>query len=227
LTLLYLVSQGVKIYMKPMLGAATEKYIYSLLPRRDAIRREMERYAARHRVPIIGPACGRLLYQLARLVRARRVFEMGSAIGYSTTWLAEAVGPHGKVFYTDGDPANARRAAEHLRRAGVRGRVQILVGDALEMLGKTGGQFDLIFNDVNKIQYPEVFRLAVPRLRVGGLFITDNVLWSGRVARRAPARDLNTRAIQNFNRMIYRSPKLFTTLVPLRDGFAICQKIAK
>jgi predicted O-methyltransferase YrrM len=209
--------------MKSILEPETEKYIYSLLPRRDAVRREMEHYGARHRVPIIGPACGRLLYQLARLIGARRVFEMGSAIGYSTLWLAEAVGPRGEVFYTDGDPANARRAEGYFRRAGLRGRIRILVGDALEMLAETGGQFDLVFNDVNKTQYPAVFRLAVPRVRVGGLFITDNVLWSGRTAR--PARDENTRAIQKFNRLIYRSPKLFATLIPLRDGFAVCQKI--
>ncbi len=213
--------------MKPILETRTDRYIYNLLPRRDPVRRDMERYAARHEVPIIGPACGRLLYQLARLIGARRVFEMGSAIGYSTLWLAEAVGPQGVVYYTDGDPANARRAEKHFRRAGVHKRIRILVGDALEMLGRTSGQFDLIFNDVNKDQYPEVFRLAVPRIRVGGLFVTDNVLWSGRVARPAASGDLNARAIQEFNRLIYRSPKLFTTIVPLRDGFAICQKIAK
>jgi predicted O-methyltransferase YrrM len=211
--------------MKPILELKTEKYIYSLLPRRDPVRREMERYAARHNVPIIGPACGRLLYQLARLIRARRVFEMGSAIGYSTHWLAEAVGPKGEVFYTDGDPANARRAEGYFRRAGFGGRIHILVGDALEMLERTSGQFDLIFNDVNKTQYPAVFRLAVPRVRLGGLFITDNVLWSGRTARHAP--DANTRAIRKFNHLVYRSPKLFTTLIPLRDGFAVCQKIGK
>jgi len=209
--------------MKLILEPKTEKYIYSLLPRRDPVRREMESYAARHDVPIIGPACGRLLYQLARLIRARRVFEMGSAIGYSTLWLAQAVGPKGKVFYTDGDPANARRAGEYFRRAGVHRRIHILVGDALDMLQRTPGQFDLVFNDVNKTQYPAVFRLAAPRVRVGGLFITDNVLWSGRTAR--PARDPNTRAIQKFNRLLYRSPKFFTTLIPLRDGFAVCEKI--
>jgi len=209
--------------VNPILETKTEKYIYSLLPRRDPVRREMERYAARHDVPIIGPACGRLLYQLARLIRARRVFEMGSAIGYSTLWLAQAVGPKGEVFYTDGDPANARRAEEYFRRAGVRRRIQILVGDALDMLERTPGQFDLVFNDVNKTQYPAVFRLAVPRVRVGGLFVTDNVLWSGRTAR--PARDPNTRAIQEFNSLLYHSPHLFTTLIPLRDGFAVCEKI--
>ncbi len=202
----------------------TEKYLYSLLPKRDAILREMERYAAKHDVPIVGPACGRLLHQLARMIGARRVFEMGSAIGYSTLWLARAVGSGGTVFYTDGDPANARRAEDYLRRAGVADRVRILEGDALELLQSTEGQFDLIFNDVSKTQYPEAFRLALPRLRSGGLFITDNVLWSGRAAKPAPKRDAETRAIQKFNRLVHRSPELFTTIVPLRDGVAVCLK---
>jgi predicted O-methyltransferase YrrM len=201
-----------------------EAYIQSLLPARDAVLRKMERYAAKHKVPIVGPACGRVLHQQALAVRARRVFEMGSAIGYSTLWLARAVGPRGKVFYTDGDPANAERARGYLREAGMLGRVKILVGDALESLEATPGQFDLIFNDVSKTQYPEAFKLAVPRVKVGGLFVTDNVLWYGRVARPAAADDADTRAIQKFNRMIYKSPDLMTTMVPLRDGLAVCLK---
>ena len=202
-----------------------EAYIHSLLPARDAVLRKMERYAAKHKVPIVGPACARVLHQLALLVKARRVFEMGSAIGYSTLWLARAVGPKGKVFYTDGDPANAGRARAYLREAGMLGRVEILVGDALESLKATPGQFDLIFNDVSKTQYPEAFKLAVPRVRAGGLFITDNVLWSGRVAGPAAADDADTRAIQKFNRMVYKSPDLMTTMVPLRDGLAVCLKL--
>ena len=202
----------------------TEAYINSLLPARDAVLRKMESYAARHKVPIVGPACARVLYQLALLVRARRVFEMGSAIGYSTLWLARAVGPKGKVFYTDGDPANAERARSYLQEAGMLGRVKFIVGDALESLKATPGQFDLIFNDVSKTQYPAAFKLAVPRVRTGGLFITDNVLWYGRVARPAGADDAETRAIQKFNRLVYKSPDLLTTIVPLRDGLAVCLK---
>jgi caffeoyl-CoA O-methyltransferase len=201
-----------------------EKYMDSMLPPRDVVLREMERYAAKRHVPIVGPACGRLLYQIARLGRARRIFEMGSAIGYSTLWLARAVGPRGTVYYTDRDPANARRAQASFQRAGVLNRVRILVGDALETLKSTKGQFDLVFNDVNKKQYPEVFRLAIPRLRPEGLFISDNVLWHGRVVQ-IPARDdADTRAILEFNRLVYKASKLFTTIVPLRDGLAICMK---
>ncbi len=212
--------------MPGILEPQIEKYLNALLPARDGVLREMERYAAKHKVPIIEAACGRLLYQLARTIKARRVFEMGSAIGYSTVWLARAVGPKGTVYYTDSDPANARRAETYLRRVGVLARVKILLGDALEQLASTTGHFDMIFNDVDKTQYPEVFRQAVPRLRLGGLFITDNVLWSGRVARPPAKGDAETRAIRKFNRLIYQSPKLFTTIVPLRDGVAVCEKIA-
>jgi predicted O-methyltransferase YrrM len=204
--------------------ARTEKYLNNLLPRRDAVMAEMERYAAKHHVPIVGPACGRMLYQLAKLAGAGRVFEMGSAIGYSALWLARAVGPGGVVYCTDGDPANAERARDYLRRAGMLPRVRFLVGDALELLKSTSGKFDLIFNDVHKLQYPEVFRLALPRLRAGGLFITDNVLWSGKAARPAAKKDKDTRAVQEFNRLVYGSRRLFSTIIPLRDGLAVCLK---
>jgi len=211
--------------MSGITEAKTDRYLLSLLPARDPVMQEMERYARQRVVPIVGPACGRVLYQMARLVKARRVFELGSAIGYSTLWLARAVGPGGTVFYTDNDPANARRAEAYLRRAGVLDRVRILVGDALPLFDSSRGKFDLIFNDVSKTQYPEVLRLAVPRLRLGGLLITDNVLWSGRVAHPTKRHDADTRAIQKFNRLIYSSPKLFTTVIPLRDGLAVCQRI--
>ena len=211
--------------MSTVLSPKVEQYITSLLPPRDRVVREMERYAAQHSVPIIGPACGRPLHQLARLIRARRVFELGSAIGYSTLWLARAVGPRGTVFYTDSDPANARRAEDYLRRASVLDRVRMLTGEALHLLDSTEGEFDLIFNDVNKTGYPDVFRRALRRLRVGGLLISDNVLWSGRVTSSTKHEDADTHAIRQFNRLIYRSENLFTTIIPLRDGFAVCEKI--
>ena len=156
------------------------EYIYELLPPRDSVLREMESYAARHNVPIIGPAVARLLSLLVQTSGAKRIFEMGSAIGYSTIWLARAAGPHAEVFYTDGDPENARRAEAYFRHAGVANRIHIQTGDALARLKKATGQFDFIFNDVDKHQYPAAFRVALPKLRRGGLFVTDNTLWSGK-----------------------------------------------
>ena len=199
-----------------------EKYIYGLLPQRDAVVSEMERYAAKHDVPIIGPAVARMLYLLAKLSGAKRIFEMGSAIGYSTIWLARAVGPGGQIFYTDGDPENAQRAKDYARRAGVANRIQFLTGDARKLIDRVPGKFDLIFIDVDKHQYPAALRKALPRLHRGGLLITDNTLWSGRVTRRA--KDANTRGIQRFNKIIYSSRELFPVIIPLRDGVAVCRK---
>ncbi|HLW99865.1 MAG TPA: O-methyltransferase [Candidatus Acidoferrales bacterium] len=201
-----------------------DKYLYSILPQRDAVINEMERFAKQHKVPIVGPAVARMLAQYVELIGAWRIFELGSAIGYSTIWMARAAGPGAEVHYTDGNPANAQRAQSYIDRAGVSDRVRVHVGDALEHLAGTTGEFDLIFNDVDKHQYPEVFHKAVSRVRSGGLFITDNTLWSGRVARKAKPNDRNTRAIQQFNRLCYSSKELFPVLIPLRDGVLVCRK---
>ncbi|MGB9286558.1 MAG: O-methyltransferase, partial [Candidatus Sulfotelmatobacter sp.] len=163
-----------------------DDYLYSLLPKRDEVLEEMEDYATRHDVPIVGPAVARVLQQLALTINAKTVFELGSAIGYSTIWWARAVGDKGRVIYTDGDPRNAERARGYFERAGVANRITLHTGDALEFLSEQKEEFDLIFSDVDKEDYPRVLRLVSPRLRRGGLFITDNVLWSGRVAEKNP-----------------------------------------
>ncbi|HEV2615060.1 MAG TPA: O-methyltransferase [Candidatus Acidoferrales bacterium] len=199
-----------------------EKYIYDILPPRDAVLADMERLAKNRDIPIIGPAVGRMIYLLAQISGAKRIFEMGSAIGYSTIWLARAAGPSAEVYYTDGDPSNARRAKEFFEQAGVEKRITVMTGDALVMLDKTKGKFDLIFIDVDKHQYPAALRKALPRLKSGGLLLTDNTLWSGRVTRRA--KDNDTRGVQEFNRAVYSSKDLFPVLIPLRDGVTVCRK---
>ena len=201
-----------------------EEYIYGLLPERDAVVREMEDYAAQNRVPIIGPAVARMLALFVHISGAKRIFEMGSAIGYSTIWLARAAGPKAKVFYTDGDPEKARRAKDYFRRAGVAKRIEVRVGDALELLKKAPGTFDLIFNDIDKHQYPGALRVALPKLRHGGLFITDNTLWSGKAARPAAPDDIHTQGVQEFNQLVYASKQLYPVLIPLRDGVTVCRK---
>jgi predicted O-methyltransferase YrrM len=199
-----------------------EDYLYLLLPPRDKVLTEMETEAAQNQIQIIGPAVARVLYQLAIISGARKVFEMGSAIGYSTIWLARAVGKGGRVIYTDGDPKNADKARRYFERAGVLDRIAIRTGDALELLSEDKELYDIIFNDVDKTDYPRVFRMALPHLKSGGLFITDNVLWSGRVAKPNP--DAETKAILELNRLMYESQDVFTTILPLRDGVSICVK---
>jgi len=200
-----------------------EEYLYSMLPPRDEVLQTMEAEAAKRDIPIVGPVVGRIFYQMALMIGAKTVFEMGSAIGYSTIWWARAVGKSGRVFYTDGDRKNADEARKYFAKAGVTDRITVGVGDALELLSEHKQEFDIIFNDVDKEDYPRVFRLAVPRLRKGGLFVTDNVLWSGKVADKKNT-EPTTQAILEFNRLLYSSTHLFTTILPVRDGVAVAVK---
>jgi caffeoyl-CoA O-methyltransferase len=209
--------------MSGITESAVDEYLLSILPPRDSVLQEMEADAARRDIPIVGPAVGRVLYQYARLINAKKVFELGSDIGYSTLWFARAVGEGGEVFYTDSDPKNANEASGYFRRAGVAERIHLGVGDALEQLALRQREFDIIFNDVDKEYYPRVLDLAPKHLRPGGLFITDNVLWYGRVTEEN-AKDKDTRAIQEFNQRLYAMKDFFTTILPLRDGLAVAVK---
>jgi predicted O-methyltransferase YrrM len=200
-----------------------ETYLYSLLPPRDEVLLEIEAAADKRDIPIVGPAVARILYQLALVSGAKNIFEMGSAIGYSTIWWARAVGADGRVIYTDGDRRNADEARGYFERAGVADRILVKTGDALELLSEEKQQFDIIFCDVDKEDYPRALRVALPKLRQGGLFVADNVLWSGKVAEKNAAED-TTKAIQELNRSLYGSKELFTTILPIRDGLAVAVK---
>lgn len=201
-----------------------DSYLDSLAPERPAVLKEMETRARRDNIPIVGPLVGSVIYQLTRSRGARRIFELGSAIGYSTIWLALAAGPDAEVFYTDGDPAKAAEARDWFEQAGVADRIQVKVGDALELFDATGGDFDLIFNDVDKHDYPRVFERTLPRLRRGGLLLTDNVLWSGRVTAPPAPGDVQTPAIQEFNTRAAALEGCVYTILPLRDGLGVLMK---
>jgi predicted O-methyltransferase YrrM len=159
------------------------------------------------------------------MVQAKTVFELGSAIGYSTIWWARAVGPGGRVIYTDSSEKNAAEAKGYFQRAGLTTQVDVKIGDALEFLSKEKPEsFDIIFNDVDKEFYPRVFSLAATRVKKGGLLVTDNVLWSGKVADKNPT-EASTKAILEFNRLLYSSSEFFPTIIPLRDGVAVAQRL--
>ncbi len=205
-----------------------DEYVHGLLPERDDVLREMEERAQQRKIPIVGPAVGRFFFQLAQMIGAQTVFEMGSAIGYSTIWWARAVGGVGRVVYTDGDRRNADEARRYFARAGVAERIDIRVGDALELLSEEKGLFDIIFCDVDKDDYPRVLKLATPRVRKGGLFVTDNTLWHGRViaAPGSPEAEMETtKAVLEFNRALYASREFYPTLLPLRDGVSVGLKL--
>lgn len=207
-----------------MLRPDIEAYLHRFIPDRDTILAEMEQLAKTRHFPIVGPVVGRLLAQLSRLIGAERVLEMGAGFGYSAYWVARVLPPDGRLLAIERSAENARLAREWLGRTGLDDKVEFIVGDALEVVAGLPGPFDLIFVDVDKEQYPASFSLTVPRLRPGGLLITDNILWSGRVLAPDPA-EASTRGVQEYTRLIYENSRLYTTILPVRDGLAVSLKL--
>ena len=209
--------------MTPLYAPELDRYVRELLPARPAVIQEMEAQAARRDIPIVGPAVATLLALLAESIGARRVFELGSAIGYSTAFFARAVGPEGRFFYTDGSEDNAREARGYLDRLGLLTRVDVRSGEAVGLLRQTPGVFDVVFVDIDKHGYPEALEEAAPRVRPGGFLLADNVLWSGRVID-SGSRDRDTEGIREFNRRLFARTDFDSVVVPLRDGVAIARR---
>lgn len=203
----------------PVNFAKVHEYLLSVTPRRDAVLSSMERRAAKHNFPIIGPLVGRFLYQMAILTQARSIFELGSGYGYSAYWFSKAMGKKGKIILTEGDQSNLDRASSYFKKAKLESKFSFHCGDAREIIADYRGPFDIILNDIDKDQYPDTINLVAPRLRLGGLFITDNTIWHGAVT--YPQPDKVTRAINEFNRRMYADKRFFTTILPLRDGLTV------
>jgi len=153
------------------------EYILNMMPERDDVLKDMEEYARQNDFPIIGPMCGTFLRQFAMAINAKNIFEMGSGYGYSAYWFAGGMEKSGKIICTEGSEKNKKLAIEYLKRGCYDTMVNFHVGYAQDIIKEHDGPFDIILNDVDKEQYPECFDLAVSRLRKGGIFITDNVLW--------------------------------------------------
>jgi predicted O-methyltransferase YrrM len=194
-----------------------------IMPERDEVLKEMEAYARQNHFPIIGPMCGTFLRQLAMAIDAEFVFEMGSGFGYSAYWFAGGMKPGGKIICTEGSGKNKKLAVQYLKRGGFDSIVDFQVGYAQDIIKKYDGPFDIILNDVDKEQYPECFDLAIPRLRKGGIFITDNVLWDGYILDDNP--DEETRGIIEFNRKLFSSGEILSSIIPIRDGLGFAVKL--
>jgi predicted O-methyltransferase YrrM len=202
-----------------------QEYITSLVPPRDPEIAAMERVAARTGFPIIGPAAGQFCYQVARQIDAHSVFELGSGYGYSTSWFARAVKDNGGglVHHTVWDAALSARARKHLQRLDLDGMVEFHVAEAVETLRQQPGVFDLIFCDIEKKDYPAALPVMKKKLRVGGVLIIDNMLWSGRIFSRSD-RSVETAAVRQFTAAITSDPDWIVTLTPIRDGLISAYK---
>ena len=189
----------------------------------DPVLDAMHKEAAERRFPIVGPEVGRLLFQLCKLSRAERIFEMGSGFGYSTLWFARALNSTGRVHHTDGDPANTNAARAYLERAGLHDRVVFTTGDARAILKETPGEFDIVFMDIDKDQYPSGYHVFKDRVKMGGLVIVDNLIWSGQVA--AGVRDDAPNGVREYISLMWNDPRFISSLLPVRDGVGVSLRV--
>lgn len=203
---------------------AINDYLHNLTPPRHAVLAEMEQYGKENKFPIIGPLVGRFLHQLALLTNATRIFEMGSGYGYSAVWFSFALKDGGTVDCTEMDKSNIERGKKYTAAAEVVDHITWHQGDALESMEKATGVYDIILNDVDKEQYPRALEIAWPKLRRGGIMVTDNVLWSGRIVEENPPSE-STAGILEFNRQSYALPDSMCTVMPIRDGLMLAVKI--
>lgn len=200
-----------------------ETYIEALFPSTDPVLKRMEDEGRRRRFPIVGPQVGRLLCQVAQMMQARKIFEMGSGFGYSALWFLKGMPEDGHLILTDDSPEKIDQARAYLEEAGFSDRVTLRTGDALEIMDDYAGPFDVIFNDVDKEAYPRAFARAFPRLRRGGALISDNTLWFGSVL--GSSREPDVQGIREYNRLISETGDLFSSLIPIRDGLSISIKL--
>ncbi len=203
------------------------RYISSLSTETDPHVIRMAVHAKELDVPRVDLSAGRWIELLTRSVAGRRVFEFGSAFGFSTYFLARAVGPEGEVH---GSEINEERVSRHevlFANHPYRDRITLHRGDGVEVLNQLPGLFDVIFIDMKKQLYPAALQAAVPRVRVGGLILADNVLWSGRTAVVPDEpKDERTASLREFNRMIFEDERLRTEIMPASDGISVSIRLS-
>lgn len=206
----------------PILRPAQARYIDSLRPFHDALLAEMEKYARENDVPIALPELGRLLEALAASRPAGRILEIGGAIGYGTLRLARGA-REGRILSIERDPARIAVARQYLETGGVMSRIELLEGEALELLRGVRGPLDLVYIDGDKRDYRRCLDLTLPLLSVGGLVVIDNLLWKGSIAdpRLRAEDDVAAREIERFNPYFMIHPQLSTVLLPLGDGVGL------
>lgn len=202
-----------------------QQYLERLVPDRPAELLEMEAFAREQDFPIIGPAAGQFCYTVARIAGARRVFELGSGFGYSTAWFARAVVENGggEVHHAVWDEDLSRRARDWLDRLGYGDIIRYHVGEAVAALDATDGEFDLVFNDIDKEAYPDSLDVVEARLKSGGTLLVDNAIWHGRIFDpddRSPA----TRGVRELTRRLSSDPGWSVSLVPIRDGVLLARR---
>lgn len=210
-------------YTRGITADYIESFLHKTFPNPDRILEEIDKFGQTNDVPIIGPLVGRFLHLLVRACKPRSILEIGTAIGYSTIWLASALSDSSRLTTIEIDEETLRTAKQNVEKAKLTTKVRFLLGDAAKVVPMMKETNDLIFLDTEKSLYPKLLPDLIRLLNVGGFLVADNTLWGGRVATNDSSKE--TLAVKDFDNKIINDRRLFTVIVPIRDGVSLSFKL--
>ncbi|MEO5907410.1 MAG: class I SAM-dependent methyltransferase [Saprospiraceae bacterium] len=210
-----------------MLAIEIEKYIDAHSNVHDPVLLEIERSTHLHTLApqmLSGRIQGKFLTLLTSLINAENVLEIGTFTAYGSICLARGLNsPSGKVVTIETNPEYSFLVKKHLELAGLENKVECVVGDARKIIPSRPEQWDIVYIDAYKQEYPEYFEAVIDRVRKGGLILSDNVLWSGKVV--YDPEDVDAKVIINYNRMLAEDKRVEVLMLPIRDGLSVATKI--
>ncbi|NPD44031.1 MULTISPECIES: O-methyltransferase [unclassified Lentimicrobium] len=210
-----------------LLPDSIENYINDHSSQEDQLLYELYRETnlkTTHPRMLSGSVQGQFLQMLANLIHAESILEIGTFTGYSAICLARGMKAEGKLHTIDIKEEFSDIANKYIKRAGFENKITQHIGDALDIIPQINEEFDLIFIDADKLNYPKYFELVAEKMSTGGLLIVDNVLWSGKVVKKLKTADKDTRGVLEFNKKIQEDGRFENTLIPLRDGLMLARK---
>ncbi|MCA0133030.1 O-methyltransferase [Winogradskyella alexanderae] len=175
-------------------------------------------------IMLSGPYQGRVLSILSKLIRPKKVLELGTFTGYSTLCLAEGLETDGVIHTIDINEELEDLQRKYFDKSGYGHQIIQHIGNALEIIPKINDTFDLVFIDADKPNYSNYFQLVIGKLTKGGIILSDNVLWHGKVVEPLNSKDHSTKAVLDYNNLLKNDPRIETVLLPIRDGLTISRK---
>lgn len=164
---------------------------------------------------------GRLLAMISKLIQPKLVLEIGTYTGYSALCFAEGLAFDGKIITIDKNEELESLQNKYFEKSGNRNQIIQKIGNALEIIPTIHEKFDLVFIDADKINYENYFHLIIDKMNLGGIILSDNVLWSGKIIEKLDPKDEDTKALLSYNKLLNSDERLETILLPIRDGLTI------
>ncbi len=213
--------------MIPFNSPGLQRYLDTFSTPEDPVLEELSRRTHLQTVypqMMSGALQGRLLQFISHMIRPARILEIGTFTGYSAICLAQGLREGGKLITLEANDEYEKIIREFFEKAGITGRAELIIGDALQILPELKGPFDLVFIDADKKEYGDYYDLVIDKVKNDGFLLVDNVLWDGKVLSPEKRMDEETAAIHRFNQKITADPRVENLLLPVRDGLMLIRK---